>query len=87
MSFGCRTLLEAYYEDIMKTLAYSDGDHVTIHSLDDTSKEYRGRIRGISINDLVQIWIVELIDHIEGHKFSCCTIPSACLRNGWEDYI
>ena len=66
---------------------FVEGEQVTIHSLGvNTPGEFRGRIRGISIDwkGPASIYIVELIDKIDPeYPFSSCTMPAACLWHGW----
>ena len=69
-----------------KSNTYNEGDGVVIHSLGEShgGKEYRGIIRGISVDYGVNpatIWIVELLDKLDpDYAYTHCSMPEACLR-------
>ncbi len=69
---------------------YLEDDHVMIHSLGPSykNKEFRGIVRGISVDGPARIYIVEMIDKLEplNYIYSCCTMPAACLKRGWSTY-
>lgn len=66
---------------------YAEGQQVTIHSLGPSypDKEYRAVVRGLSVDGVAKIYILELVDKIDSksYEYSHCTMPEACLRSGW----
>ena len=67
----------------MKYLEF--GTKVTVHSLGlETPGEFRGIIRGISVKDVVTIYIVEMVDtFVKNSTYNTYTIPAACIEVGW----
>lgn len=60
-----------------------EGAQVFVHSLGATAPyHYRGIIRGIASEYAGGcIYIVEMIDKFDpNNNYSCCTIPSGCIR-------
>jgi hypothetical protein len=69
---------------------FHQDEQVTIHSLGSTMPdEYRGIIKGISVNDVgpAAIYIVQMCASplSLGYPFTHATFPAACLRSGWDE--
>jgi hypothetical protein len=60
---------------------FTEGEEVLF---DAGSFKGRGRIRGLSVQHIIDIWIVEVIEATGYDKamypWSCVTIPGSCLR-------
>lgn len=67
---------------------YLEGDEVTILNLGPSysEKTFRGVVRGISIEGLARIYIIQMVDQLEPvvYPYSHCTMPEACLKRGWN---
>lgn len=66
---------------------YQEGDMVIMHSLGKEleGREFLGRIQGIAVDHDGPscIYIVQNeMDRLPEQKYSCVTMPAACLRRG-----
>jgi len=68
---------------------YKEGEHVTVFNLGPSypNRIFRAVVRGISVDGVARIYIVEMIDKIEplNYVYTHCTMPEACLKPGWEE--
>jgi hypothetical protein len=66
---------------------YAEGDHVTAINLGPSyaDKKYRGIIRGIAVEGITRIYILEMIDKFdpEIYPYSNVTLTESCLQKDW----
>jgi hypothetical protein len=70
-------------DSLMNRVEYKEGDAVIVHSLGPShgNKEYRAIVRGLAVDGIARIYILEAIDSLDSsYKFSHYTMPSACMR-------
>jgi hypothetical protein len=61
-------------------IKYRDGDRVDVALAGDVTNIVRGTVRGISAQHVLDWWIIELDEPIEGWEYSCITEQHTFLR-------
>ncbi len=72
-----------YYKDIPNIKQdYKQGDQVFIFNLDDSGREYRATICGITFSNIINHYIVAPLNpqELNMREFTHTSIPASCLK-------